>query len=84
MPTSNAPGHLGALKLLMQYEASVAVQVGETFGDTAYSDGSTRQNLADAGRKPAVRVPEHPTFGKHHGHATRIQVFIPPSECSSM
>ena len=84
MPTSNAPGHLGALKLLMQYEASAEVQVAETFGDTAYSDGSTHQVLANAGRKPAVRMPEHPASGKHHGHATRIQVFIPPSECSSM
>ena len=31
--------------------------------------------------------PEWPTRSatwEHHGHATRIQVFIPPSECSSM
>ena len=84
MPTSNAPGHLGVQKLLMQYEASAEVQVAETFGDTAYSDGSTRLVLVDAGRKPAVRMPEHPASGKHLGHATRIQVFIPPSECSSM
>ena len=68
----------------MQYEASAEVQAAETFGDTAYSDGSTRQDLADAGRKPAVRVPEHPASGKYHRHATRSQVFIPPSECSSM
>lgn len=30
MPTSNVPGHLDTLKLLMQYEASAEVQVAET------------------------------------------------------
>jgi hypothetical protein len=68
----------------MQHEASAEVQAAETFGDTADSDGSTCQILADTGRKPAVRVLKRPAFQEHHGHATRIQVFIPPSECSSM
>ena len=84
IPTSNAPGHLGTLNLLKQHEAGAEVQVAETFGDIVYSDGCTRQVSADAGRKLAVRLPEHPNAWEHHGHAMRSQVFIPPSECSSM
>ena len=76
MPTGNAPGHLGSLNLVEQHEASAGVQVAETIGTTTYSDG-------DAGRELTARVPERPAPWEHHGHATRIQVVIPPSECSS-
>ena len=43
-----------------QSEASTGVPVVETMGDTAYGDGGTRQDFADAGRKLVARVPGRP------------------------
>ena len=60
MPTGNAPGHLGTRNPLKQHETSAEVQVAETIGDTAYSDGNTRQVLADAVRELTARMPERP------------------------
>lgn len=56
----NAADNLGALELVEQSEASVAVPVVEAMGDTAYGDGGTRQAFADAGRKLVARVPGRP------------------------
>ena len=56
----NAPDNLGALDLVEQSEASADVPVVEAMGDTAYGDGGTRQEFADAGRKLVARVPGRP------------------------
>ena len=56
----NAPDNLGALELVEQSEASASEPVVEAMGDTAYGDGGTRQEFADAGRKLVARVPGRP------------------------
>ena len=56
----NAPDNLGALELVEQSEASAEAPVSEAMGDTAYGDGGTRQDFADAGRKLVARVPGRP------------------------
>ena len=56
----NAWDNVGALELVEQSEASAGVPVVEAMGDTAYGDGGTRQEFADAGRKLVARVPDHP------------------------
>ena len=47
-----------------QSEASAGVPVVEAMGDTAYGDGGTRQDFADAGRRLVARVPGRPN-SKH-------------------
>ena len=54
----------GALDLVEQSEASAGVPVVEAMGDTAYGDGGTRQDFADAGRRLVARVPGRPN-SKH-------------------
>ena len=60
----NAWDSTGALELVEQSEASAGVPVVEAMGDTAYGDGGTRQDFADAGRKLVARVPGRPN-SKH-------------------
>lgn len=60
----NAWDSTGALDLVEQSEASAGVPVSEAMGDTAYGDGGTRQDFADAGRKLVARVPGRPN-SKH-------------------
>ena len=60
----NAWDSTGALELVERSEASAEVPVAETMGDTAYGDGGTRQDFADAGRKLVARVPGRPN-SKH-------------------
>ena len=60
----NAWDSTGALDLVEQSEASAGVPVVEAMGDTAYGDGGTRQDFADAGRKLVARVPGRPN-SKH-------------------
>ncbi len=60
----NAWDSTGALDLVEQSEASADVSVVEAMGDTAYGDGGTRQDFADAGRKLVARVPGRPN-SKH-------------------
>ena len=60
----NARDSTGALELVEQSEASAGVPVVEAMGDTAYGDGGTRQDFADAGRKLVARVPGRPN-SKH-------------------
>ena len=60
----NAWDSTGALDLAEQSEASAGVPVVEAMGDTAYGDGGTRQDFADAGRKLVARVPGRPN-SKH-------------------
>ena len=60
----NAWDSTGALELVEQSEASAGVPVVEAIGDTAYGDGGTRQDFADAGRKLVARVPGRPN-SKH-------------------
>ena len=54
------PGQHGALGLVEHSEASAGVPVVEAMGDTAYGDGGTRQDFADAGRRLVARVPGRP------------------------
>ena len=60
----NAWDSVGALKLVEQMlslpKYSAGVPVVEAMGDTAYGDGGTRQEFADAGRKLVARVPGRP------------------------
>ena len=56
----NAWDSMGALELVEQSEASAGVPIVEAMGDTAYGDGGTRQDFADAGRKLVARVPGRP------------------------
>ena len=60
----NAWDSTGALELVEQSEAGADVPVVETMGDTAYGDGGTRQDFAEAGRKLVARVPRRPN-SKH-------------------
>ena len=60
----NAWDSTGALELVEQSEASVGIPVAEAMGDTAYGDGGTRQDFADAGRTLVARVPGRPN-SKH-------------------
>ena len=60
----NAWDSTGALDLVEQSEASAGVPVVEAMGDTAYGDGGTRQDFADAGRRLVARVPGRPN-SKH-------------------
>ena len=53
----NDPDNLGALELVEQSETNTGVPVEEAMGDTAYGDGDTRQDFADAGRTLTARVP---------------------------
>ena len=58
--TGNAWDSTGALDLVEHSEASADVPVVEAMGDSAYGDGGTRQDFADAGRKLVARVPGRP------------------------
>ena len=63
----NAWDSVGALELVEQSEASAGVPVVEAMGDTAYGDGGTRQEFADAGRRLVARLPgrsRRPYFAK--------------------
>ena len=60
----NAWDSTGALGLVEQSETSAGAPVVEAMGDTAYGDGGTRQDFADAGRKLVARVPGRPN-SKH-------------------
>ena len=63
----NAWDSVGALELVEQSEASAGVPVVEAMGDTAYGDGGTRQEFADAGRRLVARLPsrsKRPYFAK--------------------
>ena len=63
----NAWDSVGALELVEQSEVSADVAVVEAMGDTAYGDGGTRQEFADAGRKLVARLPgrsRRPYFAK--------------------
>ncbi len=63
----NAWDSVGAMELVEQSEVSTGVPVVETMGDTAYGDGGTRQEFADAGRKLVARLPgrsRRPYFAK--------------------
>ena len=53
----NAWDSTGALGLMEQSETNAGAPVVEAMGDTAYGDGGTRQDFADAGRKLVARVP---------------------------
>lgn len=56
----NAPDNTKALELVEQSEENAGVEVEETIGDTAYGDGATRQEFADAGRTLIAKVPARP------------------------
>jgi hypothetical protein len=56
----NAPDNEQALELVEQTEENAQVEVGETIGDCAYGDGTTRQEFVDAGRKLVAKVPDRP------------------------
>ena len=63
----NAWDSVGAMKLVEQSEVSTGVPVVESMGDTAYGDGGTRQEFADAGRRLVARLParsRRPYFAK--------------------
>ncbi len=60
----NAWDSTGALELVERSEASADVPVAKAMGDTAYGDGGTSQDFADAGRKLVARVPGRPN-SKH-------------------
>jgi hypothetical protein len=47
----NAADHDEALAVVEQSEAQTGCEVTETIGDTAYGDGATRQQFAEAGRE---------------------------------
>ena len=56
----NAWDSTGALELVEQSEVGTGVAAAETVGDTAYGDGRTRQDFADAGRQLVARMPGRP------------------------
>lgn len=53
----NAPDHEQALSVVEESEALTGCQVEETLGDTAYGDGATRRQFADAGRRLVAKAP---------------------------
>ena len=63
----NAWDSVGSLELVERSEASAGVPVTEAIGDTAYGDGGTRREFADAGRRLVARLPgrsRRPYFAK--------------------
>ena len=67
----NAWDSTGALELVEQSEAGTGVPVAAAMGDTAYGDGQTRQEFADAGRELVARMPGRPDracFAKEDFH----------------
>ena len=67
----NAWDSTGALELVERSESGTGVPVAATMGDTAYGDGQTRQEFADAGRELVARMPGRPDracFAKEDFH----------------
>ena len=63
----NAPDAQGALQLVAQSEQHTGLPVTAAMADTAYGDGHTRQQFADAGRTLIAKVrkpPARPHFPK--------------------
>jgi hypothetical protein len=56
----NAPDNTEALELVKQSEENTGMEVEDTTGDSAFGDGGTRQEFADAGRTLIARVPKRP------------------------
>jgi len=52
----NAPDHDQALAVVEESEALTGCKVEEVVGDTAYGDGATRQEFAEAGRTLVAKV----------------------------
>ena len=53
----NAADREQALRVVEESEALTGCQVEETLGDTAYGDGATRRQFADAGRRLVAKAP---------------------------
>jgi len=55
--SGNAPDHDEAIAMVEATEEHTECPVEETMADSAYGDGATRQEFADAGRSLIARVP---------------------------
>jgi hypothetical protein len=75
----NAPDHEQALAVVEESEALTGCQVEETLGDTAYGDGATRQQFADAGRKLIAKAP--PVSNQGYFAKTAFEIDLEARTC---
>jgi Transposase DDE domain/Transposase domain (DUF772) len=75
----NAADHNQALAVVEQSEELSACEVEETIGDTAYGDGATRQQFAEAGRPLIARVASVTNQGRFA--KTDFQIDLDESSC---
>lgn len=75
----NAPDREQALEVVAESEALTGCAVEETLGDTAYGDGATRQQFADAGRRLIAKAP--PLSNQGHFVKTAFAIDLETQSC---
>ena len=75
----NAPDREQALSVVEESEALTGCQVEETLGDTAYGDGATRRQFADAGRKLIAKAP--PISNQGYFAKTAFEIDLEAQTC---
>jgi hypothetical protein len=76
----NAADHDEALAVVEESEAQTGCEVEETIGDTAYGDGATRQQFADAGRRLVAKVA--PVTNQGRFPKTQFQIDLEAKSCT--
>ena len=76
----NAADHDEALAMVEESEALTGCEVEETIGDTAYGDGATRQQFADAGRALIAKVA--PVTNQGRCPKTEFQIDLEAKSCT--
>ncbi|MBI1899447.1 MAG: IS1182 family transposase [Acidobacteria bacterium] len=79
----NAPDREQALRVVEESEALTGCAVEATLGDTAYGDGATRQQFADAGRTLIAKVPPASNQGYFPKTAFAIDLEAQTCRCPS-
>lgn len=76
----NAADHDEALAVVEQSEDMTGCEVEETIGDTAYGDGATRQQFAEAGRPLVAKVA--PVTNQGRFPKTEFQIDLEDQSCT--
>ena len=76
----NAPDREQALRVVEESEALTGCEVEETLGDTAYGDGATRQQFADAGRKLIAKAA--PVTNQGRFPKTEFEIDLEAKSCT--